>query len=353
VAALQRNHPEEAVPTAPETAPRVSELVIDQFCDLLLESTVLENDRQASGRWLQRAEELAAADPTFDRWLSNHAPPSRPDWRGRAKDQNWDHFLAHLSGLTDDGAKLGLVKRLAIAVLRLRTLQGRYAEMLETDKRRAIYHFSYGLSHELNNPLANITTRAGVLLQSVSGSDQRQMLEAIIDNAARGSEMLGDLMLIARPPELKTQPTDLGELRIEIERRCQLWAGQYDLTVDIDWRLSAGTLLLDQSMLLEIFWALLRNSIEASVGGQTIFLCVEHREAMLRFQLRDQGPGLSPEAIQFAFDPFYSGREAGRGLGMGLPKAKRLAEIHGGSVQIANYPAGGCQVEFWVQAKQA
>jgi signal transduction histidine kinase len=83
---------------------------------------------------------------------------------------------------------------------------------LEAAKLEALYQFAYGLSHEINNPLANIATRAQTLLIDERDPERRRMLATINQQAFRAHEMIADLMLFARPPALRKEPTDLVAL---------------------------------------------------------------------------------------------------------------------------------------------
>src|SRR6187401_1505053 len=87
-----------------------------------------------------------------------------------------------------------------------------FATALESAKLRALYHFAYGLSHEINNPLANIATRAQTLLVDEKDPDRRRKLATIVQQAFRAHEMIADLMLFARPPSMKPEAVDLAKL---------------------------------------------------------------------------------------------------------------------------------------------
>src|SRR6187549_1480797 len=87
-----------------------------------------------------------------------------------------------------------------------------FATALESAKLRALYHFAYGLSHEINNPLANIATRAQTLLVDEKDPDRRRKLATIVQQAFRAHEMIADLMLFAHPPQMQPRETDLGQL---------------------------------------------------------------------------------------------------------------------------------------------
>ena len=78
-----------------------------------------------------------------------------------------------------------------------------FAAAVEAAKLQALYNFAYGLSHEINNPLANIATRAQTLLVDENDPERRRKLATIVQQAFRAHEMIADLMLFARPPALR------------------------------------------------------------------------------------------------------------------------------------------------------
>src|SRR4249920_1123377 len=83
---------------------------------------------------------------------------------------------------------------------------------VESAKLRALYNFAYGLSHEINNPLANIATRAQTLLVDEKDPERRRKLATIVQQAFRAHEMIADLMLFAHPP--KMQPREVNVVRL-------------------------------------------------------------------------------------------------------------------------------------------
>src|SRR5262245_35743107 len=87
-----------------------------------------------------------------------------------------------------------------------------FARAVEAAKLQALYNFAYGLSHEINNPLANISARAQTLLVDEKDPERRRKLATIVQQAFKAHEMIADLMLFARPPTMRPQPTDLVKL---------------------------------------------------------------------------------------------------------------------------------------------
>lgn len=242
------------------------------------------------------------------------------------------------------------IRSAAHTAIRLRELQGRFSRGLEEAKLNAIYNFAYGISHELNNPLANIASRAGVLLPSLERADHKQLIQAIIDNAMRGCEMLGDLMLVARPPVPQPDWLDLELLAEEILKRGTHWASLRGVNLESIW-IPLGTCRFDRSMFLELVWCVLRNAIEASQPGDRITLSGNVDSSSLVVQIDDQGSGLSSQALEHCFDPYFSGREAGRGLGMGLAKAQRFAQLLGGFVTLENRAGRGCRATIQISVE--
>lgn len=306
----------------------------DALIDLLLRESAGAADVAA------RLQEIAAEDDCFARWLN-----SSESCEAREASLA-ERLIRCAKRRTDELDRLWQVANMA---LRLQTLERRFVEELDARKREAIYHFAYGLSHELNNPLANIATRAGVLAQYERAADRRQMLETIVDNAMRGSEMLGDLMLVARPPAMQLQAVELSKWFEQFVERARKWAATRDVKIAASnsTRTSVGQFC--PVAISEALWCLVRNAIEASSPSDTVQVAMSDSDAGLLWTVSDSGPGLSATALKHCFDPYFSGREAGRGLGLGLTKAQMIATAHHGSVTIANRPTGGCLSQIHLQ----
>ncbi len=227
--------------------------------------------------------------------------------------------------------------------------------------QQMVYNFAYGLSHELNNPLANISTRAGVLLSRCTSQEDRELLSAIVDSAMRGCEMLGDLMLIARPPALALSTVSTAEFLEQLDTRVSLFAQSRGIFVKTSVSENCPeSLRWDNNAITEALWCLCRNSIECMSDGGEISISIrgdaraelqiapndgqEETPPKVLIEVSDNGPGLSDEAAERCFDIYYSGRESGRGLGIGLSKAERIVAAHGGKISIGNRTSGGVSV---------
>jgi signal transduction histidine kinase len=216
-----------------------------------------------------------------------------------------------------------------------------FAAAVEAAKREALYQFAYGLSHEINNPLANIASRAQTLLLDERDPERRRKLATINQQAFRAHEMIADLMLYARPPEPAFATVDLVQIADQIAAEMQPVAVEQGTTLVRE--ASAGPLVIraDATQIGVALRAIVQNALEALRVGGRVQIGLQAEQTYTILTVADSGPGIPAEHVPHLFDPFFSGREAGRGLGLGLCKAWRIAELHGGSIQVDLPPTGG------------
>lgn len=227
------------------------------------------------------------------------------------------------------------------------SLQIEFERRLEEEKLAALKELAYGAGHEINNPLANIAARAQTLLQDESDPERRRKLIAIHRQAMRAHEMIADLMLFARPPALVIAHCDLGQLVQQIVEEHRELAAERDIQLATDVGDLPPSLPADATQLAVAVAAVVKNAIEAVGSNGHIDLAVrvngEGGERWAEIIIRDDGPGISADVRRHLFDPFFSGREAGRGLGFGLSKCWRIVTEHGGRVSVVSEHGHGAE----------
>ena len=219
-----------------------------------------------------------------------------------------------------------------------------FERRLEREKLDAMKELAYGASHEINNPLANIAARAQTLLDDEQDPQRRQKLIAIHRQAMRAHEMISDLMLFARPPKLSLKSFSVLELIRKVVGDLSPLANERSVQLDCVGSNSSDEISGDETQLGVALHAVVKNAIEAVDDGGRVSAAVRRSEiaggVFAEIVVSDDGPGVSAEVRRHMFDPFYSGREAGRGLGFGLSKCWRIVTHHGGQV-VVRCPAGG------------
>ena len=211
-------------------------------------------------------------------------------------------------------------------------------------KLRALAEFAAGAGHEINNPVATIVGYAQQLLAGETDPDRRHALSTIGAQAYRIRDMIGDVMLFARPPLPRPQNLDLAFVMRELTAKVADEARA--ATIRIQVQADAETpIFADPVQLRIVVSSLLRNSFEALGQGGNVAIAAraieESGRRLALFSIADDGPAMSSAEREHLFDPFYSGRQAGRGLGFGLSKVWRIVSLHDGQVDVDLPAAGG------------
>lgn len=235
---------------------------------------------------------------------------------------------------------------LARRLRRQLAIEADFEAALEREKLESLAEFAAGAGHEINNPLAVISGRAQLLLAGEKHPDRRRDLATIHAQARRVHEMILDLMLFARPPLPELATIDLRRVveLAAIETGRQQAPGTAELNTDLP--RTPVLARADEGQLVVALRTLVDNALEfAPDGAIDISLSAGLSsggapEALLA--VRDHGEGIAPETRRHLFDPFYSGRSAGRGLGMGLAKCWRIVVgLHGGTLEVTSEPGQG------------
>ncbi len=210
---------------------------------------------------------------------------------------------------------------------------------LEQEKLLAMKQLAYGASHEINNPLANIATRAQTLLADEGHPERRNKLATIYEQAMRAHEMISDLMLFAHPAAAELEQVELLDVVEQVGSALRPPLRRREIECSIKNYPGIVPIEADGNKLAVAIRALVQNASESlAVGPQ------EGRRIQIRVWLVDRstmaigvddnGCGIEPSVQRHMFDPFYSGREAGRGLGFGLSKAWTIINrLHHGDLR--------------------
>jgi signal transduction histidine kinase len=251
-------------------------------------------------------------------------------------------LLPDLLSLAVDKLRLGDRPTLSLLERQVDCLQRALVEQrqeeenrLQVQKLSAMAELAAGAGHEINNPLAVISGQAQYLLSHEEEPARRRALQTITSQAQRIHQILMELMQFARPPAPQRQILDAGNLMQEVAVVLQGLANERKVRLVCT---SPGMLLgihADPAQARTALSCLLRNAIEAAPAEGWAGVRAEPAgSASVVFIVEDNGPGLTQVEREHLFDPFYSGRKAGRGRGLGLPTAWRLAHQHAGEVRF-------------------
>ena len=228
----------------------------------------------------------------------------------------------------------GWLPALAAKLARLVALENRFDEVVETEKLEAMAEFAAGAGHEINNPLAVIAGRAQLFLREEADPERRRALALVNAQAMRIYEMIADMRLFARPPQPERRRMDLIALVDRLIEEMTPGAAQQETSLGRDGDPGPLEIEADPVQLMVALRALCQNALEALGHRGHIEISVRRAGGGVDVLVRDDGPGISAEQRRHLFDPFYSARQAGRGLGMGLSKCWRIVTLHGGRIDV-------------------
>ncbi|VAX37302.1 Sensor histidine kinase [hydrothermal vent metagenome] len=210
-----------------------------------------------------------------------------------------------------------------------------FQQLLRDAKLEAMAEFAAGAGHEINNPLATISGRVQLLLLNETDPQKRQSLKTIGGQVYRIRDMIGDAMLFGRPPQPVPEQLNMTDITADVQSRLQEQIEKSGCQIKLKCH-PETPVWADPVQLSMVVSQLILNSLSASnQGGNILIECspvIQQEQPFALFKVTDWGCGLTPEEAEHLFDPFYSGRQAGRGLGFGLSKCWQFVKLHGGEI---------------------
>jgi len=235
----------------------------------------------------------------------------------------------------------------------------RTAELIETHKRlvtqeriAALGRAAAQVAHEVKNPLAGLLLYSLHLKEKSSNFSESQtyLVDKIVDTIKHLNSRVEQIMGFARPVSLTLVSGNLTQLVNDVLEllRPQLTANNVEVRLSLDPQPAYA--LLDQSSLRGALMNLMLNAIEAMKEGGTLSITIEHNSESLKLEIADTGHGINEEEAKKIFEPFYTTKE--QGLGLGMPYAKKIIEQHGGTISLNSRPGEGATISIMLPAAQ-
>jgi two-component system CheB/CheR fusion protein len=197
------------------------------------------------------------------------------------------------------------------------------------------------VAHEVKNPIAGIRGALQVISSRMAPElRDRAVMGDIIARLDGLNGVVQDLLVFARPRELRTEAVDLSALlntTVDLIRRDPTCA-----SIDIHIEGASVPVQADPAQLQLVFQNVLMNAAQAMNGQGRVGVTIDGCDGVCRVSITDAGPGMPPDVLEHAFEPFFTTKS--RGTGLGLPLAKRIVEAHGGQIEIATPSSGGTVV---------
>lgn len=281
------------------------------------------------------------------------------EWEGSAAPARYEVRALPISG-TNDAVTDGHTGNITLFVFRNRTRERSLEEQLDRSHDLAsLGRLAATVAHEIRNPLAAIRGFATLLGEDLTAESPHHLqVERILRGVDRADRIVAELLEYARPVKLRVEPISLESLLAEAVttlRGSTRWNPKLELDFSIDLGLSPCR--GDRRLLLQVLDNLFNNAIDAMQGEGMLTLRVREAEdkrgasgpadsagamgssGRIRIVVRDTGCGMSSDEVARIFEPFYTSKAGGTGLGLAL--VRRIVEAHEGSVHVVSAPGRG------------
>ncbi len=239
------------------------------------------------------------------------------------------------------GLCLALAFAGAVTLFWRRKVAGLEREVARQERLAALGTLAAGVAHELRNPLSSIkgfATYFGAKFEP--GTQDRELAEVMVGEVERLNRVVTELLDLTRPSELRLAPVVVADL---VQHALKLVEGDCrSRGIAVQARLAELTASLDADRMLQALLNLLLNAIQAMPTGGTLTVSAQRVKDRLELRVADTGGGIPAQDLDRIFDPYFTTKNQGTGLG--LATVRTLVEAHGGQVRVVSEQGQGTQV---------
>lgn len=208
-------------------------------------------------------------------------------------------------------------------------------ELSKSEQLAAVGELAASIAHEVRNPLAGMKGALEVLRGELSvNPDNLEIVDELLAQITRLENLVRDLLTFARPRAVSRQGFDLHELLDRLLRRYKEAADEAGITVHRGYGPGTGALNADLQQMEQVFLNLIHNAIQAMESGGTLTVSTRLDNGEMTIAFEDRGSGIPPADLTRIFQPFFTTKH--RGSGLGLPIVKKILEAHGGSIEVSS-----------------
>ncbi|MEJ0069467.1 MAG: ATP-binding protein [Pseudomonadota bacterium] len=223
---------------------------------------------------------------------------------------------------------------------RLEDLHSLEAQLRRRDRLSALGEVAVGIAHEVRNPLGVISTSAELVKKrgELSPSDVK-LLGYVIDEVRRINNLITEFLSFAKPNPPMLVPLKPIDVIKRVAEFCEPELSRHGIALTIEDEAPGALIDGDQDQLYQVSLNLILNAIDAMADGGGLIIRLFRTGGQLMIAFRDTGPGVPPDLQERVFNPFFTTKPNGTGLG--LAKAYTILESHHGRIECSSPPGGG------------
>jgi signal transduction histidine kinase len=240
-------------------------------------------------------------------------------------------------------------------------LQRTQAQLIEAAKKESVARLATGVAHEVKNPLMTLSLGVDFFLSRKPQSPEEAQLALDMKEAVRrASNVINILLDYARPRPLERTSEDIHDVIDNSLTLVRHHLNKQRVKVVREFHTGLPPLMLDRTRIEQVFVNLFFNAMQAMPFGGMLTVrtsssafCAEETgtPAGVSVVIEDTGHGITPENAGKLFEPFFTTKPPGQGTGLGLTIARKILEMHGGSILLNNRDQGGAQAILHFQTK--
>jgi len=276
---------------------------------------------------------------------SSKKKPYRYDVEFKKKDGRIGYLGFSISSLKEpDGKPIGNL----LIFQDLTALKNMEEHVKRVEKLAAIGEMAAGIAHEIKNPLASVSGSIQLLNKEVNTtSTDRKLMDIVLRETDRLNTLANDFLLFARPSSDKIEAVDLSSAigdTLELFRKDDICQNRITVLQDLSTELWTE---MDPKHTRQILWNLLLNAAQAIDGRGTIHVSSKTAGDMIQVAVKDDGCGMSEEAVSKIFDPFFTTKAHGTGLGLSI--VYRLLESYNGRLDVESLQGQGSTFTIYLK----
>ncbi len=224
-------------------------------------------------------------------------------------------------------------------------LEETYQKLIQEKSLAEIGHFAVTVAHEVKNPLGIIKGALDLLKKEEVQDDIRKtMISYVEDEIQRLNNLIRDFLDFSRPKPLEFQPVDIKELLEELVNRMEIEWEQKGISINLITEDGLPLIQADREALSRALINIIRNGCEVSEQGQTVEIRLSQEKQGLVITVSDHGPGIPDENKEKIFEPFFTQKSKGTGLGLTL--SKKIIDAHMGIIEVLDNKPKGAKIKI-------
>jgi signal transduction histidine kinase len=233
-------------------------------------------------------------------------------------------------------------------------LQRAEQELVDAAKFAFVGELAAGVAHEVRTPLGVMRSATQLIERSLETRDERvrELAHLLRDEVDRIERVVSELLQLARPRALRVEPCAIGQVVFRAADFVETQASEKKIRVCRSARSPDPVALCDPDLVYQVALNLLVNAVQVLPEGGTIEVGVaDPVDGLVGFFVRDDGPGLAPDVRERMFEPFFTRRDGG--VGLGLTFVRRVVHEHRGRVHVESEPGHGVAFRVHLPAASA